>query len=112
MFSIQRTIVEVDRTIHMSDFDTEGVNSVSGHFDNAADMRVGSTQSSAVATSFDLELNQIEDEIKDEAVGPGIAGEIGARPQAGSNRTRCKSDFWINAPALRPLPAGQIQRER
>jgi hypothetical protein len=53
MFSIQRTIVEVDRTIHMSDFDTEGVNSVSGHFD-PADMRVDSTQSSAVATSFDL----------------------------------------------------------
>ncbi len=39
----QRTIVEVNRTIHMTEFDIEGANSVSGHFDNAAQMRVGSS---------------------------------------------------------------------
>jgi hypothetical protein len=40
--------------LDMADFAIEGVNSVSGHFDDAAQMRVGSSQSNAVAASLDL----------------------------------------------------------
>jgi hypothetical protein len=42
------------KILDMADFAIERVNSVSGHFDNAAQMHVGSAQSSAVAASLDL----------------------------------------------------------
>ena len=42
------------KILDMADFAVDGVNTVSGHFDDAAQMRIGSPQSRAVAASLGL----------------------------------------------------------
>ena len=68
----------------MADFAVDGVNTVSGHFDDAAQMRISSPQSRAVAASLGLvgwTQAQIGRCHQGRSHGAGDRAEIGAAPK-------------------------------